>query len=64
MWSCCGLPDFKEAFDNPCDTGSSPEALAEEFPGLADLGYVEDGWNKPSAATTWEQKLRELEARA
>ncbi|BCR92545.1 uncharacterized protein ACHE_80445A [Aspergillus chevalieri] len=42
------LPDVQETSDVPCDTGSDPEVLKEEFveKGLpVDLGLLRDGWN-------------------
>ncbi|KAJ5661925.1 uncharacterized protein N7477_009541 [Penicillium maclennaniae] len=40
------LPDLQETSDVPCDTGSDPEVLREEFAGKnVDLGLVHEGWN-------------------
>ncbi|KAJ5168842.1 uncharacterized protein N7482_004436 [Penicillium canariense] len=40
------LPDTQETSDVPCDTGSEPQALQEEFAGKpVDLQLVHDGWN-------------------
>jgi hypothetical protein len=40
------LPDTQETSDVPCDTGSEPEALQEEFAGKpVDLELVHKGWN-------------------
>jgi hypothetical protein len=40
------LPDTQETSDVPCDTGSEPEVLREEFAGKpVDLELVHKGWN-------------------
>ncbi len=40
------LPDTQETSDVPCDTGSEPQALREEFAGKpVDLHLVHEGWN-------------------
>lgn len=40
------LPDIQETSDVPCDTGSDPQVLREEFAGKnVDLGLVHEGWN-------------------
>lgn len=43
------LPLVQETADVPCDTGSDPEVLVEEFlkegKHPVDLGLVEEGWN-------------------
>lgn len=40
------LPDTQETSDVPCDTGSEPAALQEEFAGKpVDLELVHEGWN-------------------
>lgn len=39
------LPDIQETSDVPCDTGSEPSALKEEFKTGVDLDLVEEGWN-------------------
>ena len=40
------LPDLQETSDVPCDTGSEPQALQQEFAGKnVDLDMVHDGWN-------------------
>ncbi|KAF2020865.1 phosphoglycerate mutase family protein-like protein [Aaosphaeria arxii CBS 175.79] len=42
------LPDIQETTALPCDTGSSPEALREEFKDYpaVDLSLVQEGWNE------------------
>ena len=41
-----GLPDVQETSDVPCDTGSAPQALREEFAGKpVDLELVHEDWN-------------------
>ncbi|KAJ5845680.1 hypothetical protein N7534_009349 [Penicillium rubens] len=39
------LPDIQETSDVPCDTGSDPSVLKEEFKTGVDLDRVQDGWN-------------------
>ena len=40
------LPDVQETSDVPCDTGSEPHALRQEFVGKnVDLSLVHEGWN-------------------
>lgn len=40
------LPDTQETSDVPCDTGSEPQVLREEFSGKpVDLDLVHEGWN-------------------
>jgi broad specificity phosphatase PhoE len=39
------LPDIQETSDVPCDTGSDPSILKEEFKTGVDLDLVQDGWN-------------------
>ncbi|KUM62506.1 hypothetical protein ACN42_g4579 [Penicillium freii] len=39
------LPDIQETSDVPCDTGSEPSTLKEEFKTGVDLDLVQDGWN-------------------
>ena len=41
------LPDIQETSDLPCDTGSDPGKLEEEFgkEGKVDLSLVHEGWN-------------------
>ena len=40
------LPDIQEISDVPCDIGSEPQALREEFAGKnVDLEQVHEGWN-------------------
>ncbi|KAJ5595202.1 phosphoglycerate mutase family protein [Penicillium hispanicum] len=40
------LPDVQETSDVPCDTGSEPQALREEFADKnVDLELVREGWN-------------------
>lgn len=41
-----GLPDVQETSDVPCDTGSTPQALREEFADKpVDLELVHEDWN-------------------
>lgn len=40
------IPDTQEASDFPCDTGSSPQVLREEFASKpVDLGLLHEDWN-------------------
>lgn len=44
------LPELQETSDLPCDTGSDPAKLLDEFEngdwkGVVDFGLVKDGWN-------------------
>jgi broad specificity phosphatase PhoE len=39
------LPDIQEISDVPCDTGSEPSVLKEEFKSNVDLDLVQEGWN-------------------
>lgn len=44
------LPELQETSDDPCDTGSSLEALQEEFKGQpVDFSHVFEGWNDKKA---------------
>lgn len=56
------LPEAQETSTLPCDTGSEPAALAEEFAGLVDLELVTDGWN--SKKGRWDANARAIETRA
>jgi broad specificity phosphatase PhoE len=58
------VPEIQEISDAPCDTGSAPEILAQEFGGLVDLSLVHEGWNDKSEKTEWEPTLEKLEVRA
>ncbi|QSZ36098.1 hypothetical protein DSL72_007223 [Monilinia vaccinii-corymbosi] len=56
------LPEIQETSTLPCDTGSSPAALAEEFAENVDLGLVEEGWN--SKEGRWDANAPAIEKRA
>lgn len=61
------LPELQEASDLPCDTGSEPAILAEEFgggkfAGTVDLGLVKEGWNNKQGR--WSPAASAIEARA
>jgi len=60
------LPEVQEVSNLPCDTGSAPEKLHEEFDGAGkvDLSRVEEGWNDKSVGSPWAPEMRRLEARA
>ncbi|KAF7861845.1 hypothetical protein EAF04_007727 [Stromatinia cepivora] len=56
------LPEIQETSTLPCDTGSEPAALAEEFAGSVDLGLVTQGWN--SKVGRWDANAPAIEKRA
>jgi broad specificity phosphatase PhoE len=58
------LPELQETSDLPCDTGSAPSALQEEFgpKGQVDLSLVHDGWNVKKGR--WEPSASAIEKRA
>jgi broad specificity phosphatase PhoE len=63
------LPELQETSDLPCDTGSEPEKLQEEFDsgpwkGTVDLSRVHKGWNDKSPHTKWAPEAHKIEARA
>lgn len=63
------LPELQETSDQPCDTGSDPAKLQEEFgnsqwKGTVDLSLVHEGWNDKSANTRWASRGDKIEARA
>ncbi|EHK98930.1 hypothetical protein M7I_5221 [Glarea lozoyensis 74030] len=58
------LPELQETSGLPCDTGSEPAKLEEEFggEGKVDLRLVEEGWNSKSGR--WEATASAIEKRA
>lgn len=61
------LPEVQEVSNLPCDCGSSPEKLHEEFDegGLVDLGLVKEGWqDKASPDSPWKPEMEKLKRRA
>ncbi len=57
------VPEIQELSDLPCDTGSEPSILAQEFAdGKVDLTLVHPGWN--SKTGKWSPRSSALEARA
>lgn len=58
------LPEIQETSDLPCDTGSDPAKLKEEFgeKGQVDLSLVEDGWNDKKGR--WAPEADAVEKRA
>lgn len=58
------IPELQEVSDAPCDTGSEPSLLRQEFGDLVDLTLVREGWNVKSDAMTWVAKVAKLETRA
>jgi broad specificity phosphatase PhoE len=61
------FPEVQETSDLPCDTGSSPEELAQEFAGKPiDLSLVTHGWNVKTGRWSLAKEAiaqRALEAR-
>jgi len=63
------LPELQETSGLPCDTGSDPMKLKDEFAdgpwkGTVDLGLVKDGWNDKSLSGPWAPNAEKIEARA
>ncbi|KAK3956798.1 histidine phosphatase superfamily [Pseudoneurospora amorphoporcata] len=62
------LPEVQEVSNLPCDVGSAPEKLHEEFDaqgGLVDLELVKEGWqDKESPESPWRPDMEKLKARA
>ncbi len=63
------LPELQETSDLPCDTGSDPAKLQEEYgtgkwKGTVDLSLVSEGWNDKSANTPWAPSAAKIEIRA
>ncbi|KAH6999110.1 phosphoglycerate mutase [Ilyonectria sp. MPI-CAGE-AT-0026] len=58
------IPEFQEVADSPCDTGSEPATLKQEFESLVDLHCVYDGWNSTSEWVSWPVKAEAVRARA
>ncbi|TVY59116.1 putative phosphatase SPAC5H10.03 [Lachnellula cervina] len=58
------LPELQETSDLPCDTGSDPKKLLEEFgrDGKVDLSLVHEGWN--SKKGKWSPSASAIESRA
>ncbi|CCC13047.1 hypothetical protein SMACR_06190 [Sordaria macrospora] len=62
------LPEVQEVSNLPCDVGSSPEKLHEEFDpagALVGLDLVKEGWqDKESEASPWRPDMEKLKKRA
>ncbi|KAJ4392716.1 hypothetical protein N0V85_006872, partial [Neurospora sp. IMI 360204] len=61
------LPEVQEVSNLPCDCGSAPEKLHEEFDaeGLVDLELVQEGWqDKESPDSPWKPEMDKLKRRA
>ena len=62
------LPEVQEVSNLPCDVGSSPEKLREEFDSdslQVDLSLVKEGWaDKESAESPWRPDMEKLKTRA
>lgn len=58
------LPELQETTDNPCDTGSHPLELANEFAGdPIDFALVQSGWNDKTS-DKWGPDKRAIAKRA
>lgn len=58
-------PLVQEVSSSPCDTGSDPKVLAEEFGEWWDGTLVTEGWNdKVSEGSPWRPTIEALEKRA
>ncbi|KAI2468367.1 histidine phosphatase superfamily [Annulohypoxylon bovei var. microspora] len=58
------LPDAQEISNLPCDIGSEPEKLAEEFGDQVDLHLVQKGWNDKSSGSKYYPTPVNLESRS
>ncbi|CAP66850.1 uncharacterized protein PODANS_4_6570 [Podospora anserina S mat+] len=60
------LPDIQEVSPFPCDTGSEPAKLLDEFPDdkVVDLGLVKEGWNDKGPGSEYAPEPRKLFERA
>ncbi|KAI0120488.1 phosphoglycerate mutase-like protein [Hypoxylon sp. NC0597] len=58
------LPDAQEISNLPCDIGSEPSKLKEEFGDLVDLHLVQEGWNDKSRGSRYYPTPSNLEARS
>ncbi|KAK6956987.1 hypothetical protein Daesc_002271 [Daldinia eschscholtzii] len=58
------LPDAQEISTLPCDTGSDPSKLKEEFGDLVDYHMLHEGWNDKSSGSKYYPTPANLEARA
>ncbi|KAI5866270.1 phosphoglycerate mutase-like protein [Durotheca rogersii] len=58
------LPDAQEISRLPCDIGSEPSRLGEEFGDLVDLRLVQEGWNDKSSGSKYYPTAAKLEARS
>ncbi|KAI0382130.1 phosphoglycerate mutase-like protein [Hypomontagnella monticulosa] len=58
------LPDAQEVSNLPCDTGSEPCKLKEEFASRVDLHLVQEGWNNKERGSKYYPAPAKLEARS
>ncbi|EAA28395.3 hypothetical protein GE21DRAFT_9230 [Neurospora crassa] len=61
------LPEVQEVSNLPCDVGSAPEKLHQEFDeaGLVDLFLVKEGWqDKHSPDSPWKPEMEKVKRRA
>jgi hypothetical protein len=60
------LPELQEVSNLPCDVGSDPARLSNEFgpAGQVDLSNIHEGWNDKSSSSPWEPEMAKLDARA
>ena len=61
------IPLAQENTDLPCDTGSNPAALMQEFGNFVDASMVEEGWNSKtgiyaSTPAALEERARQFRA--
>lgn len=58
------LPDAQEISRLPCDIGSEPSKLKEEFGDLVDLHLVQEGWNDKSSKSRYYPAPEKLAERS
>ncbi|KAI1644162.1 phosphoglycerate mutase-like protein [Daldinia loculata] len=58
------LPDAQEISTLPCDIGSDPSKLKEEFGELVDFHLLHEGWNDKSSESKYHPTPANLEARS
>lgn len=59
------LPEVQEVSTMPCDVGTDPDKLAEQFKDQpVDFDLVKDGWNDKGKDSPWAPDVTKLKARA
>lgn len=59
------LPEVQEVSTLPCDIGTDPAKLSEQFKSdQVDFGLVKEGWNVKDADSPWAPEVAKLDARA